>query len=581
MRFSPLLALVLAAGCARFVPQAPKSQTVYAGEPSRIALREKPPEGTELRWNAGDGTKAEEGPELVHAWQRPGTYTVKVEGPGGADSFQVEVLPRPVLRAVPAGVELAAAFPELWTRAPEFLRFASRLVGNNPELRDQIQALYEKLGLGDGASQNLEENGIDPAEGMAFVRCPEDPEGIWYLIGTLDDERALNFGAQTSGAEDLERIESAGGPLYVGANAEGQVIALGVTNGYLALRLEGSPGDIEGAFARIAKLPDGSLGDRESFRKARALAPGEDAIVYVEVAGDQAGGEKMPFAVGVDFDIDRSVMRFGMPLAPNDVASARSLFDGVGARPDSLARFPAGAVAFAEMTLVPSHLVQLIAADPVKGAALEGMVLAKTGIPLDRLLAGITGHVSGALFLDADALLGALIGAASGQGSEAELIPPAAIRVGLAGDPAFADALRGALKKHADRQAGAWSMLGKAGVQVQEERLTVATERAIPVLAGGDAVDFSQRIDRKLLGDPRRFVIFLDVQPILRGLRNARIPEGPDRLQTSMFRQMLLEKLSVIEALDTVLMHGTVAEEGVTGELDVRLLPEQGTAMLR
>ncbi|HSP80542.1 MAG TPA: PKD domain-containing protein, partial [Myxococcaceae bacterium] len=63
-------------GCRRAVrPEAGEDRTVEAGVPVRFGSEE--PDAPVVRWRFGDDTEPSRGAQVTHAFQRPGTYTVR------------------------------------------------------------------------------------------------------------------------------------------------------------------------------------------------------------------------------------------------------------------------------------------------------------------------------------------------------------------------------------------------------------------------------------------------------------------------------------------------------------------------
>ena len=565
MRLLPILVLFLAAGCAGFRPVAPDPVQVYAGETTRIDLPVPPPAGERVRWHPGEGSAPVEGPSLVHAWQRPGLHTVVVEGGGGSAAFEVEVLPRPVLRIIPDGVRFAVALPGVWSSWPRLAAFAKRFSPDGA-VGSFVDRLRERLGADPGDPTQLAARGIDPAEDLAFVVFDFDPSSAWVLLGVLDDEKAEALGRRILEIEAAEPVEVEGGRLWVGLLPTGEMRVFAVVGGYLAMRASDEAGAIEEA-VRVLAATRGGLAAFEPFQQARALAPGEDAIFFTQLP--EEGGGWMRLVVGLELAESAAVARFGMPLDPRAAAEAAVAIGRSPGRSEALDRFPAGAVGHLSLSLEPQALFELAFPEPMRRAFFEAMVRERTGVPLTRLLRDLTGKASAAIYFDAQAfteLVAALV--AGADDGRLDTWPPLLARVELRGEGAGEDLLA-VLRKTALFAGDGWWQRGPLFFRVEEGVLQVATMRARHMRRAEGTADLREVFPPGVLDRQGVQALHLDVGAIFGALRSLEARSA----EAAVVRTLLLEEAAFLAPVQRALLFGTVVPEGVQGELRLELAP--------
>ena len=564
MRLLPILVLLLAAGCAGFRPVAPDSVQVYAGEPTRIELPTPPPEGAEVRWIPGDGSAPVEGHVLEHAWQQPGAHTVVVEGSGGTDTFEVEVLPRPVLRLIPDGVRVAVAMPGVWSSWPRLAAFARRFAAE-AEVGAFLDRLQERIGADPSQPAQLVEQGIDPAEDLAFVVFDFDESSAWVLLGILDEEKAIALGRRLLEIDGAEPVEIEGGRLWVGMLPTGEMRVFSVVGGYLAMRASDQSGAIEEA-VRVLAMSRGGLAAFEPFQQARAMAAGDDAIFFAQVPDD--AGAWIRVVAGMELGEDAAVARFGMPLDPRAAADAAVAAGKSPTRSAELERYPAGAVGLLSLSLEPQALFEMAVPDPMRRALLEAVVRERAGVSLGRLLGAASGNASAAIFFDPAAFTELVAAMVGGGGGRIDTLPPLLGRVELRGEGAketVTDALRGSALYAGD----GWWQRGPVFFRVEEEILSIATMRARHMRQPAGEVDFRALVPPGVFERPGVQAVYVDVAAILGQLRDLEAQSA----EAAVVRTLLLEEAAFLAPVRSALLFGSVVEQGVQGELRLELVP--------
>jgi hypothetical protein len=117
-------------GCRRAVkPDLGPDRTVEAGVPVRFGA--EGPDAPVVTWRFGDKAQPRKAAQATHAWARAGTYTVEALDEDGkvVGSARLTVVPRPLLRAIPAEADFAAFFPELRGKVQPVLDFYARAMG--------------------------------------------------------------------------------------------------------------------------------------------------------------------------------------------------------------------------------------------------------------------------------------------------------------------------------------------------------------------------------------------------------------------------------------------------------------------
>ncbi|MFP2933286.1 PKD domain-containing protein [Pyxidicoccus sp. 3LG] len=194
-------------GCRRAVrPDLGQDRAVEAGVPVELGSREEG--AAAVTWELGDGTPPQEAARLSHAFARPGAYTVRALHEGEeVGRVQLTVVPRPVLRAVPAEAQTVLWVPQLRGSVESLVDFYERLIGPENARRSLEEAPLVSLLL---RSLDGGPSVVDPDEGFGFFLLPEF-DGVVALLGIQEPDEALDAVVrelEAAGHEVLPRADA-------------------------------------------------------------------------------------------------------------------------------------------------------------------------------------------------------------------------------------------------------------------------------------------------------------------------------------------------------------------------------------
>jgi hypothetical protein len=405
-------------GCRRAVkPDLGPDRTVEAGVPVRFGA--EGPDAPVVTWRFGDKAAPQKAAQASHAWARAGTYTVEALDEEGkvVGSAQLTVVPRPLLRAIPAEADFAAFFPELRGKVRPVLDFYGKMMGRQQAVESLREApllglVVQELGEGEGPGL------VDVDEGLGVFSLPGF-EGNVALLGVTEPEASLDAVVrqlEESGARVLKRQPT--GLVYLERLQAGPLGAF-VDRGYLYLVVPDAPeGEeviheggtvdrpgsletVEKVRAQVAALSGPGLSELPLMGELRAKGDPGLAYLFVRPVGEDAAsgvrGVWGALQVGQD----------GLSLEVSGlVATERPLFEGKPGPPSALLdKAPAGAVAALHVSVPPEELAKLVFGDPGSERRERNLQrLAEQGFaPTDAeaLLGALRGDVSALLYFDA------------------------------------------------------------------------------------------------------------------------------------------------------------------------------------
>ncbi len=416
----PFLALLLmtvavgpwASGCRRVVrPDLGQDRTVEAGVPVDFGSQRE--DASPVTWELGDGSAAQTAPWVSHAFARPGTYTVRALHDGEAvGSVQLTVVPRPVLRAVPASARTVMWLPQLRGHVDRLLAFYQRLVG--PErARDLVTSspllplLLKDLEGGPGAV-------VDPDEGFGFFLLPEF-EGVVTLLGITEPDAAVS-----AVASELERAGHGvqprdDGSVVVEPASGGPPMLLFEDRGYLYLAVPDGgdePEEGEPIQAAAFAIPDAEV-VRQAVRDLTGAGISEDPMLtelrakvadgsaYLFSARAQGGSAEEDFGPLRGFAASVAVMPERLEL-DGFLSSSTPLFQGARAPASELLKnVTLGPVAAAQLSVPPEELARLAFGAP--GSARRERVVSswrQEGLDVESLLKALRGDVVVRVYFD-------------------------------------------------------------------------------------------------------------------------------------------------------------------------------------
>ncbi|HYO70828.1 MAG TPA: PKD domain-containing protein [Archangium sp.] len=391
MRASPraLTVLVVVAvalvgpGCRRAVkPEAGGERTVEAGVP--VGFGSEAPDAPGVTWDFGDGSPPQQGARLSHAFPRAGRFQVRaLEKDEVLASATVTVVPRPVLRAVPADAEIALFFPQLRGNVEPLVGFLARMLGQG-----QTRQALEEAPLLSLVLRELrgEPRLVDPEEGVGFFSLPGF-EGTVALLGVTDAEAALEAVVEElrSGGSRVVGREPGGSVRF--ERESGMPMLLFADRGYLYLVVPDSPeeeggdgDDEEQASGRIEKVlaqqggPEAVEVEAIRARITGMSGPGlSEQPLLTELKPKVGAGNVHLFARAEEGEESEGIRGLWAALRVEEgkaelegwVASDKSLFAGKGGpASELLGKAPAGPIAALMVSMPPEEMTKLVFGAP-------------------------------------------------------------------------------------------------------------------------------------------------------------------------------------------------------------------------
>lgn len=407
--------VVTAAGCHRAVkPDVGGDRTAEAGVP--VAFGSAAEKAPVVTWDFGDGAR-QDGARVTHAYPRAGTYTVRALHEGQEVGHAVlTVVPRPLLRAMPADTTMALYVPRLRGNVEPLVRFYEQLIGPENARRSLEAAPLVALvlqSLGEGAGPGV----VDPEEGLGFFMTPGF-DGVVGLLGVTDPKAALEAAASEfeSAGDSVERETDDSVRVRP---PDGSLVVLFVDRGYLYLAM---PEEVSsGATAQVGGVPPPSpppsgSRDVEALRRevAGLTGPGlSEAPLLAELRGKVAEGNVYLFTRPTEPQAPGGVrgvlVSAKAAQAGADVdgflSTEKPLFGGKRG-PDSalLNQAPQGPVAAALLSVPPEEMAKLVFGAPgsdTRKQAVERM--RAQGMDAEALLGALRGDVAVLAYFNAPA----------------------------------------------------------------------------------------------------------------------------------------------------------------------------------
>ncbi len=510
MRTRLFFCLLLAVSCVKRInPDPGDSRTTVSGVPIRFGQPQELPEGTQIVWDFGDGTPAQQGASVVHAFPKPGVYTVvetvrDKDGQTRSARTHAAILKRPVPMALPADLRASLLVPSPWARLAVHREVAGKLALGG-FFDDAARGASDALGFDVLDPRAAEANGFDPDEGVAFFTLPQDPEALVLAAGTLDDARSLEaarrllaskrpVGPHGAGPFQLSEAQLPEGiPILVGRNRTGDQVGVLQRFGYLYLRLAG-PSDPAIALRSIAALPPdkGLAADPNFLLAARHVGIG-DAVFYSRSPDTRfPGAGRFSNEVGASaFAIyakpeNRDFLQVKMFAQLKNLSGDQlvAAFQPLTPPGDLAVRLPANAAAYLRISAAPQALWrELTRAAGTDVARLRDRIQESTGLDLEKdLIPSFGGNVGIALYLDATALIEAILGEQVGSLDRSAFVVAAQLKspetVQAALDRAMA---KRSVTDRAEVRGSTWYRLGEAAqAAVKDDVLFLALDARRP-----------------------------------------------------------------------------------------------------
>lgn len=415
---------LVASGCHRAVkPEMGGERTVEAGVPVDFGSEAK--DAPVVRWDFGDGSPPQQGARVSHAFPRAGAFQVRAleqKKDEVLGSAKVTVVPRPVLRAMPADAEVAIFFPQLRGNVEPLMGFASRLLGEKQARQTLEEAPLLSLVLHELRG---EPRLVDPEEGVGFFSLPGF-EGTVGLLGVTDSRDALDAvvaelessGARVTGhgAGDSVRLErQSGAPLLLFPDRGYLYLVVpdtAETNGTQEasariLEAQAQAGGTEPADAleairtRIVGMSGSGLSELPLLNELKTKVAAGNVHFFARPVGDDASAGIQGVWGALRAEPDRAELE-------GWVASDKSLFEGKRA-PGSelLGKAPAGPIAALMVSIPPDELAKLVFGAPGSERRIRTQQrLLGEGLDeaaVDKLLGALRGDVTLLAYFDAAA----------------------------------------------------------------------------------------------------------------------------------------------------------------------------------
>jgi hypothetical protein len=396
-------------GCHRAVkPELGADRTVEAGVPQEFGSAQE--NAAVVTWDFGDGAPSQKASQAFHAFAKAGTYTVRaLDGSEEVGRVQLTVVPRPVLRAIPADATVAIYIPRIAEAVPALVRFSEQLLGPDMARRQLEETLLMPLLL-----ESVRGNGsqvVDAEEGIGLFAVPSF-DGTVALVGILDGPAAME--------RVLKEFESAGRPVQRQQDGSARVefedepaVLLFLDRGYLYLAMPEKLAEKTGepVKAQAVATPDvGAVrrhiagftgpGLSESPMLAQLRGRVQEGSVYVFTSFPKREGVE-----GIPAFLGSLKVKESQAELDGFMASDKPLLAGKqGPVPALLNRAPLGPVASAMMSVPADELVNWLIGAPGserRAEALESWTA--RGFDSEGLLGALRGDVTLLVYFDAPA----------------------------------------------------------------------------------------------------------------------------------------------------------------------------------
>jgi hypothetical protein len=356
-----------------------------------IALPFGDPHGPVLSWDFGDGTPRVEAAFVKRAFTRGGHYLVRgTEGDRLAWQIELDAVPRPVTRAVPADAEWVVFSPQVKADFDASLDFFEHVVG-----AQNLQGMIDGSLLGSLAIDSTTVGTlVDPLEGIGAFTLP-GLDATVALLGVTDEQPALDeLAARFTGI-------SVGEGALGFETKEGSRVLVFADRGYL--------------FAVFPHAPSVAVRVMEHVRAADARGL-EQSASYRALPSDRSGR-----VVVLGAPRDKRELPIDALWATLSVGAREALLEGRLISSDALwqsqgqgpafalfARAWEGPVAAASLRLpLPMVRSVLQKGSPEREASQKRLL--SHGIDIERMVKSLTGDVGGLVWFDAEAFLRNLV----------------------------------------------------------------------------------------------------------------------------------------------------------------------------
>jgi PKD repeat protein len=442
------LLVVLASSCIkRVAPDPGQDRSVYAGVPIWFGQREEVPQDSEVLWDFGDGTQAT-GMQVTHAFGHAGVYTIvetirDKDGKARTARTHVVAAPRPLPMAIPGDIRAALMLPTPWKKVALHREIAAKL--SLGSFFDEVaRTVSDAAGFDALDAKAAADNGFDPDKGVAFFTVPQDPEALVFAVGTLDDQKSLAaarrllstprvIGRYTAGPFRLTDSKLPDGtPVVLGDNAAGDKVAIVQRFGYLYIRTAGRSDPLASLRAALALPPDRGLAVDPLFVDASRHIGNGDAIFFSRSpdGGMRFSSELGASAFAILENPDLLQVRIWSQLKNLAGQQMVDAFKPLKEPPDLAAKLPSGASMYARFSGKPAALwAELSRMSSGDATRLRDRIQDATGLDVEKdLLPSFAGNLGVGVYLDASALIEAIMGEEVGSLDQSSFVVAAQLQ---------------------------------------------------------------------------------------------------------------------------------------------------------
>ncbi|HEX8699593.1 MAG TPA: PKD domain-containing protein [Myxococcaceae bacterium] len=396
-------------GCRRAVkPDLGADRTVEAGVPQEFGSAQ---EGAAVvTWDFGDGAPSQTTSHAFHAFARSGTYTVRaLDGSEEVGRVTLTVVPRPVLRAIPADATVALYVPRISEAVTPLVGFFEQLVGPDMARRQLEETPFLPIILESvrGGGSRV----VDAEEGFGVFAVPSF-DGSVALLGIVDGPPAME--------RVLQEFESAGRPVQRQPDGSARVefagepaVLLFLDRGYLYLAMPEGPDEKTGepVKAQAVMTPDV---DAVRRHVTGFQGPGlSEAPMLTQLSGRVQPGSVYAFT---SFPKGEGAEGFPGFFASLSVKEDRAELDGFmasdkpllagkpGPVPALLSRAPMGPVASAMVSVPAEEMANWLLGAPGSARRAEALAAwSARGLDSEGLISAVRGDVTLLVYFDAPA----------------------------------------------------------------------------------------------------------------------------------------------------------------------------------
>lgn len=516
--------------------------------------------GAVLQWDFGDGSAKVGAAQVKKAFARAGHYVVRAtQGERLAWQIDLDVIPRPVTRAIPADAEWAAYAPQVKADFEASLDFFERVLG-----AQNLQALIDgsllaALAIDSTALGRL----VDPLEGIGAFTLP-GLDATVVLLGVLDDDAALDeLGTRARG------VDMGGGARGFETKDGTRVLAF-ADRGYLYAVFPHQADVAARVMERIRSA--GGRGLEQGAGFAALPGDGKGRVVVLGAPRDQGF---LPIeALWATLAISAREARLEGHLLSKD-----PLWQSQGQQPAAalFARAWEGPVAAASLKLPAGMVRSVLDKGSPEREASRARLLAH-GIDIDRMVKALTGDVGGMVWFDAEAFLRNLIDGTERPEPRGAALVEVQVSESQAWEAAVGQMLEVFLPIRPRMQQRADGVVWTARLAGQDAQLTVGGKAMRLELGSGlkgrTLVDLSAQLQQRFDGAFGRghASVLIDLGRLRAELETPRMIEGLDPMRVVTVQGFASAFLDRLTPIDYVLVD-VAAEKGgarITGKILLR-----------